>query len=98
MATMIFNNTLEFEFYDYSRNTYFNGESVTSDGYVNNIQGANIAAELDDFADEPITSIQIKKDDEVIYNLTDIDARLTSINEGYNGDRMYTNIALHFNI
>jgi len=98
MATMIFNESLEFEFGDYSRNTYFGGETISSDGYVNNIQGANIAAELEDFANEPITSIQIKKDNEVIYNLTDIDARLTSINEGYNGDRMYTNIVLHFNI
>ena len=98
MATIIFNGDLEFEFNEYSRNTYFNGESINSDGYVNNIKGANVGAELSTFGNEPITSLQIKKDDEIIYNLPNIDANLTSINEGYNGERMYTNIALHFNI
>lgn len=96
MVTMILNNTLEFEFNDYSRNTYFGGESVTSEGYINGIKSPNASSELDDYADEPITSIKIKKDDEVIYNLTDISAKVVSINEGYNGNNVYVNVTLRF--
>lgn len=98
MATMIFNDTLEFEFNDYSRNTYFNGNSITSEGYINGILGANISTELDDFANVPITSIQIKKEDEIVYSLQDINATLASINEGYNGSNVYTNITLRFHM
>ncbi len=98
MATMIFNDTLEFEFNDYSRNTYFNGSSITSEGQINGILGANISTELDDFANVPITSIQIKKEDEIVYSLQDINATLASINEGYNGSNVYTNITLHFHM
>ena len=98
MATMILNNSIEFEFTDYARNTYFNSETIMSEGYVNNIKGADIAAQLNELGGEAITSIQIKKDGEIIYALPEIDATLTSINEGFNGDHVYINIGLHFNI
>lgn len=98
MATIILNNSLEFEFSDYIRNTYFNNDGITSEGYINNIKGNNISVQLYELSEETITSIQIKKDNEIIYTLPNINANLTNINEGYNGERVYINIALRFNI
>ena len=97
MAKIILNEQ-EFDFDGYSRNTYFNDNTISSTGYIGNIQGANAANALAELGEDTITSISIKVDEDIIYNLTDIDARITSIDESFNGvDRVNTNINLQFN-
>lgn len=98
MAKIILNNE-EFDFQGYNRNTYFNGDSITSTGYVNGLTGTNLAQRLYALAEEPLTSIAIKKDDDtVIYTLANLNAKVNSIDENYNGiDAVLTNLNLQFN-
>lgn len=97
MAKIILNEQ-EFDFDGYTRNTYFNDDSISSSGYIGNIQGANVANALAGLGEDGITSISIKVGENVIYNLTNINAHITSIDESFNGvDKVNTNINLLFN-
>ena len=95
MTTIKFNNT-EFEVEAYSRNTYFNGETIASSGSCT--LKTNDIAELNTLMETTITFIQIKYDDTVIYTLEDIDAKIDSINEYLTGDRISITISMTFNI
>lgn len=89
-------NNTEFIVEGYNKNTYFNGETVTSSGTCNII--TDNMSSVESLADNTITSIQIIHDDELIYNLTNINARIESINEYLNTDHMSININLIFDI
>ena len=93
MNKIKFNNT-EFEVESYNKSTYFNSESMSSNAnctlLTNNITGLNALAE------ESITSIQITHDNELIYDLQNINARIDNINEYLNGDRIGITIGLTF--
>lgn len=87
-------NTSEFEVDSYNKTTYFNGETVTSNANLS-INTNDISA-LNDLADEVITVIQILHDGEIIYNLTNINAKIENINEFLNFDKMNISVSLRF--
>ena len=91
MNKIKFNNT-EFESESYNRTTYFGGETVTS-----NASCSLLNADMDDIEElvgADITSIQIRHDGNLIYDLQNISAKLDNSNEYFSGDRM--NIGLNF--
>ena len=92
MNTIKFNNA-EFEVESYSKTTYFNN-ALSSNASCSII--TNDIDTLNALAIEPITSLQILHEGEVIYNLHDINAKIDSINEYLNGNRMNINVSLNF--
>lgn len=66
MNTIKFNNT-EFELESYNRNTYFGGESITSNASCGIIT-TNIA-NINSLAESTITSLQIYHNEQLIYDL-----------------------------
>ena len=88
-------NNAEFEVENYNKNTFFGGESISSTASCSVL--TNDPTVFNEMASTPITSIQILHDGEVIYNLQNISARIESINEYLNVDRMSINIGLNFN-
>lgn len=98
MATIILNGEEEFTFTDYSRYINFEMENTTDTATVNNMRGINVGSRLYALAQEPITSIQIKNGETVIYTLDNLDGSITNIYEGYNGgDSVTANLNLRFN-
>ena len=95
MNIIKFNNT-EFELESYNRNTYFNGETISSSAGCG-IIAANIT-EIDALAESTITSLQIYHDNELIYDLQNIDAHVSSVSEYLNTDRINITINIEFNI
>lgn len=94
MNTIVFNNEATFGVESFNKNTSFEGSSMTSTGYA-----SLNTSELDDLtevAQGTITSIKILHDEEVIYNSTNLSAKITSINEYLSGDRMNVNININF--
>ncbi len=95
MNKIKFNNT-EFEVLNYSKNTYFNEGSMSSN--------ASCAIKTDDvsnlhtFGLTPITSIEITHDDTVIYTLDNIHARVSNIGEYLETDHININIDLIFDM
>ena len=93
MNTIKFNNT-EFQVESYSKSTYL------SDGHV--ASNANCSVIVDDITvlnalmQDTITSIQIKYNDDVIYNLQNINAHIDNISEYLNTNRMNVNVNLIF--
>lgn len=87
-------NAVEFEVMSYNKNTYFNDGSMTSSASCQ-----IIVADMDvlnGLTNTAITSLQILHEGEVIYNLSDINARIESISEYLNVDRMDINVNLKF--
>ena len=94
MNTIIFNGTATFGVENFNKNTSFEGETVISSGYAN-----LIVADMDDLtavAQDTITSIQIKHDNDVIYNSSNLTARISVINEYLNMDRMSVSVNFNF--
>lgn len=98
MATIILNGEEEFTFTDYSRYINFEGETTTDTASISNMNGANASARLYALAQDPITSLQIKNNDNVIYTLDNLNGSITNIYEGYTGgDSVTANLNLKFN-
>lgn len=95
MFKLILNNTIELDINSFGRTTNFNSDNMYSQGYI--VTNSN-ASSLYSLAGEKITSLAIKKDDEIIYNLIDIDAKINSIDETLGLEQMTTNINIIFNI
>lgn len=93
MTTIKLNNT-EFEVESYNKNTYFTGENIMSNANCS-IKVVDMNT-LNALVPVAITSIQIKYDNNIIYNLTDVNAKIDSINEYLNGDHMNTNVNFTF--
>ena len=87
-------NNTEFEVESYNRTAYFNGETINCTGgcalITSNIDG------LYELAEVPITSIQIYVNNESIYNLQNINARIENISEYFNGERFGVSVSLIF--
>lgn len=97
MAKIILNNE-EFDFNGYNRNTYFHDDSISSTAYISDLRSIDLANRLKTLSQTTITSLQITVNNEVIYNLADIDAKMTSMDEAFNGvDTINTNVNLQFN-
>lgn len=93
MNLLVLNDTT-FEVVSYNKNTYFNGETIESTANFS-LAGAN-ASDLNELAQEPITSIQITHDGNTIYELTELNAKIESINEYLSGDHMDVNATIRF--
>jgi hypothetical protein len=91
MNKIKFDNT-EFEVLSYSKTTYFNSESINSNGSCS-ILTDNIGT-VNELAENPIDTIQIYHDNELVYDLQDANAKIDSINEYFTGERM--NISINF--
>ena len=95
MTTLKLNNT-EFELTAFGRNTSFYENSITSTANCDiNVSDTDL---LEALTDIQITSLQIKYDDNIIYNLNDINAKITNINEYLNTDHISTSIGLTFDM
>lgn len=93
MNTIKFND-LELEVESYNKNTYFNDGNITSTGYCTVI--TNDIASLNELMGEIITSIEIKHNDNSIYNLANLNAHIDTINESLSGDRIVVNLNITF--
>ena len=89
-------NNLELRVESYNKSTYFNGQDIVSNANCNVIT-SDIATLLA-LMEEEITSIQIFSDETLIYNLQNITARIESINEYLDGNRISVNINFNFNV
>ena len=87
-------NNLELTVESYNKNTYFNGQTIASNATCNVI--TSDITTLHELMEEEITSIQIFYEGTLIYNLQNITARIESINEYLNTDRMNININFTF--
>lgn len=95
MNTIVFNGDASFGVESYNKSTNFEGENISSSGYASLIT-TDIDA-LTAVAQEPITSIQILHDGDSIYNSTNLNAKITNINEYLSDNRISVNISFIFN-
>ena len=95
MNTIKFNNTT-FEVFSYNKNTYFGGESINSNASCS-IKVTDMAT-LNALTSTTITSLQIYYNETLIYDLQDISARIDSIGEYLNTERMEINVNLTFDM
>lgn len=95
MNTIKFNN-LEFELVNYNRNTYFNEGGMGSNGSCS--IKTNDYATLSTLGQMEITAIQITHENNVIYDLANISARVVSIGEYLEYDHMNISIELVFDM
>ena len=89
-------NNYECEVTSYNKTTTLQEDTIVSVAYCEFINTNEI--NFDDKIFEPITSIQIYHDGNLIYNLSDITAHIESVNEYLNGERIMTNINMRFDI
>lgn len=87
-------NNLELEVESYNKNTYFSGSTITSNASMS-VRTNNMTV-LNELAEDDITSIQIRANEELIYDLQDINAHIDNISEYLNGDRMNVTLNLSF--
>ena len=93
MNTIKFNNT-EFQVESYNKNTYFSGNTMSSNASCNIV--TNDIESLNTLALNTITALQIYHDETLIYNLQNIQAHIDNINEYLNGDTISISINLTF--
>ena len=95
MTTLKLNNT-EFELAAFTRKTSLYENSIVSTASCDiKVSDTDL---LEALTDIQITSLQIKYDDNIIYNLDGINAKITNINEYLNTDHISTNIGLTFDM
>ena len=94
MNTIKLNNTT-YEVLSFNKSTYFNQEGITCNASCQ-IKTSDITS-LHNLAKETITTLQIYHDQELIYNLTGLDGKLSSIDEYLMDDRININISMNFN-
>ena len=93
MNTIKFNN-VEFEVENFYRNTNFSEDHIESNG--NCSVKVDSIDEIYELAESTITSIQILHDGEVIYSLSDLNAKIANINESFTGARVSPNLSIQF--
>lgn len=95
MATIILNET-PFTIYTFGRNTIYNDNTMYSSAYMS-VAYNEASAALYTLAENHITSLVIKNSsNEVIYNLSNIDAIITNIDENLSEDSISVNVNLQF--
>ena len=88
-------NNLELEVESYNKNTYFTGETIISTAACT-VRTSNMTA-VNTLAEAPVTLIQIRVNNELVYDLPNINAKIESINEYLATDHMNVTINLNFN-
>ncbi len=92
MNTIIFNET-ECGVNTFNMTAYFSATGEMNGTISCEISSTDAGALLV-LGTEPITSVVIKHDDDVIYNLTEATAHLESINEFLDNDRIVINMSI----
>ena len=87
-------NTLVLEVIDYNKSTYLDGDLISSNASCS--VSTNDITALTALIDDQITSIRILHDNTVIYDLQNINAKITNINEYLSGDHMNITLSLIF--
>lgn len=100
MNTVIFNNDTEhaLELNSYNRNTTFNDEQINSTAYITLRANSSTMEYLSSFTQTNITSIILTHDNDIVYQLNNISARITSIDEYLNNDYVQMNINFIFDM
>ena len=93
MNTIKFNET-ECTLLTFNKNMYFNN-GVVSGNLTCEVETSDMTS-LQALSEIPVTSIEIEHDEEIIYNVSDTYARLSSINEYLSEDRIH--ITLNFDL
>ena len=89
-------NQMTFNLNSFSRTTYFDGENISSNGYINVANEGTAVADLHNLAETDITSFVIKKDNTTIYDTGTIDAHFSSIEESLNNEDIYLSANIKF--
>lgn len=89
-------NNTEIELLAFHRNTTFTGSTIVSEAGCSIVSNDRDA--LNALGFEKITTLQIYHDDQLIYDLQDIDATMDTINEYLDGDHVNLGLSIHFNI
>lgn len=87
-------NSLEMEVLDYNKNTYLTGQTVQSSASCNVISSDMSA--LNALMNTTITSIEIYHDGILIYDLKDINCKISNINEYLSDNHMNVSLSLIF--
>ena len=95
MIEIILNNA-HFGINSFSRNTYFNGNTIESNAYFDVTNFSDAVATIHSLVDVPITTLLIKKGDQTIYDAGEINARITNLNESLSGEQMLSNVNIRF--
>lgn len=87
-------NNSEYQIESYNRTTNISDNNITSTAYLNLSSGE--AVNLNSLLGTTINSIEIDVDDIKIYELTNINAKVDSVNEYLSGNRMSYNVNITF--
>lgn len=87
-------NNSEYQIESYNRTTNISDNNITSTAYLNLSSGE--AVNLNSLLGTTINSIEIDVDDVKIYELTNINAKVDSVNEYLSGNRMSYNVNITF--
>ena len=98
MSTISFNNGTPMEITNFNKRTQYNADTQTVNKTANvNFPDASSEDVLEGFMTTPITSITIyNANGDVVYNSTNLNAKVTSINESYYSDRLNVEAYLVF--
>lgn len=97
MATIIINDST-FQLTGFNRSTAFTDDTISSYAYLSITYDNNASAAIHQIAEGAITSIVIKNsNNETIYTLSDINAKISNIDEILNGDVITVSVNLQFN-
>lgn len=98
MNTLILNglSSTPFTLVNFSRNTSF-ANGMRSIAYFDLENTINTVSALQSIGLTGVTNITIKHDDDVIYNLPNLNAQITSINETLVEDHININLSITFN-
>ena len=95
MNTIKFNNHT-YEVLSFNKNTYFNDDSIYSNASCQ-LKTADFTS-LYDLAEEIIETLQIYHNDELIYNLSNLSGRLSSIDEYLAEDKINVTLNCSFSV
>lgn len=87
-------NGEEFGLKQYNRTTNFTDGTISSTAYA---VLSETSAKLEEIGATTITNLQIKRDDNVIYSLNNINAQITNIYENLYQEGIEINLTINFN-
>lgn len=98
MITIVFNgaSSKAIELTGFNRSTTFENGNMNSMAYLNVVNTAQTAGWLQEFGLAGITNLTIKDGNDVIYNLANLNARISSVNESLSGNEISVSVNIEF--
>lgn len=93
MTSIILNST-EFNFGAYTRQLLFNKDHVLDSIYIGELSSETLQVDILPLTTTVINQIQIKQDNNIIYNITNLNAHIDSVTELYLNDTIVTNLEI----